>query len=110
MSSPHTISASWGLALAVLLPQITLIGFAGTHGSFGGPSEFVQLPGGYLLICTGVQSLDAENQIQVDSDSSGHGGVLPDVRVPLNEATVRAAFVEGRDVVLDVAIQMLRGE
>jgi len=108
---PGSKSSGEGIPLVLgRLPQITLIGFAGTHGSFGGPSEFVQLPGGYLLIYTGVQSLDAENQIQVDSDASGHGGVLPDVRVPLTEATVRAAFVEGRDVVLDVAIQMLRGE
>jgi len=108
---PGSKSSGEGIPLVLgRLPQTTLLGFAGTHGSFGGPSEFVQLPGGYLLIYTGMQSLDAQHQIQLDSDATGQGGVLPDVRVPLTEATVRAAFVEGRDVVLDLAIQMLRGE
>jgi carboxyl-terminal processing protease len=108
---PDTRSSGEGIPLALgRLPQATLIGFAGTHGSFGAPSEFVQLPGGYLLIYTGAQSLDEHDQIQVDSDASGRGGILPDVRVPVTEETVRAAVVEGRDVVLDVALHTLQGK
>ncbi len=108
---PSSKSSGEGIPLVLgRLPQTTLLGFAGTHGSFGGPSEFVQLPSGYLLIYTGVQSLDARHQIQVDSDARGEGGVLPDVRVPLTEETVRAAFVDGRDVVLDVALHTLQGK
>jgi carboxyl-terminal processing protease len=60
------------------------------------------------LISTGAQSLDASDQIQVDSDASGRGGVLPDMRVPVTEEIVRAALVEGPDVVLDMALQTLQ--
>jgi carboxyl-terminal processing protease len=108
---PGTRSSGEGIPLALgRLPQATLIGFAGTHGSFGAPSEFVQLPGGYLLIYTGAQSLNEKDQIQVDSDASGQGGILPNVRVPVTEETVRAAVVEGRDVELDVALHTLQGK
>jgi carboxyl-terminal processing protease len=102
-------SSGEGLPLVLgRLPQTTLIGFAGTHGSFGSPDKFVQLPGGYLFVYTGMQSLDAQRQIQVDSDASGQGGVTPHTRVALTEATVRAAFFEGRDVVLEAAKQILQ--
>jgi len=44
----------------------------------------------------------------VDSDASGLGGIVPDHRVPLDEAAFDAEYGEGRDVVLETAVGLLK--
>ncbi len=43
----------------------------------------------------------------MDGDASGRGGIVPDHRVPLDEAAFEAAYGQGRDVVLEAAVRWL---
>jgi len=105
----HTVSSGEGFPLlARALPRGHVVGWSGTHGSFGMAGASVRLPAGLELNYPNGRSLDASGRIQVDSNDRLEGGVLPDVRVPVTEATLYAQFVEGRDVALELAIQTLK--
>jgi carboxyl-terminal processing protease len=56
-----------------------------------------------------AQSLDVNFNIQIESDFTGNGGVTPDIRVPLDDATI-GALSAGRDVVLEQAEAALRAQ
>ena len=105
-----TLSSGEGIPLALGgLPGVGLFGWQGTQGSFGINQKSVLLPGGLKLVFPQAPSLDARGQIQVDGDASGVGGIAPDHRVPLDETAFDAAFGQGRDVVLEAAVQWLTG-
>ena len=84
-----------------------VVGFYGTHGSFGMSGAEVKMPAGLTVEYPGGQSLDANGVVQLDSDWRLEGGVNPDIRVPLTMDTVRAQFKDGRDVVLETAVRTL---
>ena len=90
------------------LPQGTIIGTHGTYGSFGLTGGHITLPEGYALNFPTGQSLDAEQNIQLDSNHTLQGGVQPDMRVPLTEESARAMYIEGRDIVLEFAVAFLQ--
>ena len=85
-------------------------GFAGTYGSFGMSGSSIKLPGDYLVAYANGASLDENGRIQIDSDSFLQGGVLPDTRVPITEETLKAIYVENRDVLLETAIEALQSD
>jgi carboxyl-terminal processing protease len=66
------------------------------------------MPGGLTVGYPNGQSLDANGRVQLDSDERMAGGIAPDVRVPLTMDTVKAQFKDGRDVVLEAAIEILK--
>jgi carboxyl-terminal processing protease len=105
------MSTAEGLPLVIQrLPQGRVMGIQGTHGSFAigdMTSDLYRLPEGLAFNFYAGASLDVNETIQVDANADGAGGVVPDVRVPLTEETVRAMYVEGRDVVLEMAIAAL---
>jgi carboxyl-terminal processing protease len=105
------ISTAEGLALVIQrLPQGHVMGIYGTHGSFAVgdmTSDLNRLPEGLALNFYAGASLDVNERIQIDASADGTGGVIPDIRVPLTEETVRAMYVEGKDVVLEMAIATL---
>lgn len=104
-----TISSGEGIPLAIQrLPQGTVIGTHGTYGSFGLTGGQIKLPSGYTLDFPTGQSLDAKQRIQLDSDHTLQGGILPDIRVPLTEENARASYIQGRDVVLEFAEKFLQ--
>lgn len=104
-----TFSAGEGIPLALRgLPGAAVFGWRGTQGSFGVGEKVVHLPDGLDFLFPQARSLDGRGQIQIDSDAAGRGGVLPDHRVPLDEAAFDAAFVHGRDVVLEAAQRWIR--
>ncbi len=104
-----TLSSGEGLPLVLKgLPNVTLVGWQGTYGSFAINQKEILLPDELRFIFPQAQSLDAAHRIQVDSDAGGRGGVAPDVRVTLDEAALDAAYRDGRDVVLEAALQLLR--
>ncbi|HEV7509429.1 MAG TPA: S41 family peptidase [Thermoanaerobaculia bacterium] len=104
-----TLSSGEGIPLALRgLPGVALFGWSATQGSFGINQKTVLFPGGLKLVFPQAPSLDAQGQIQVDSDASGLGGIPPDHRVPLDEAAFNAAYGEGKDVVLETAVQWLK--
>jgi carboxyl-terminal processing protease len=107
----QTASTAEGVPLVLQrLGRGQVVGLYGTNGSFamGTPGQdLYQLPEGIAFNFLAGRSLDAEGQIQVDTNADGVGGVEPDVRVPLTEETIHAMFVEGRDVVLETAVSTL---
>jgi carboxyl-terminal processing protease len=106
----YTLSSGEGFPLlARNLPQGLVVGLYGTYGSFGMCCGSIRLPGGFHLMYPPGQSQDESRRVQLDSDHSLQGGVLPDIRVPLTEETVYAMFVENEDVVLQRAIEALQG-
>jgi carboxyl-terminal processing protease len=108
---PYTKSTGEGFPLvARQLPQGTVVGIYGTHGSFGMCCAGIKLPGGYELHYPPGQSQDANGRAQLDGDQNLQGGVVPDVRVPLTRETVRAMFVEKEDVVLQYAVDALQSQ
>jgi carboxyl-terminal processing protease len=68
----------------------------------------VLMPGGLTVDYPNGQSLDANGHVQIDSNWELAGGIAPDVRVPLTMENVRAQFKDGRDVVLETAVRLLR--
>jgi carboxyl-terminal processing protease len=89
------------------LPNVTVVGINGTAGAGGVSESAVDLPGGYTLLFPKGQTLDEQFAIQIESDTSGSGGVTPDIRVPLDDAAVDA-LTAGHDIVLERAETALR--
>ena len=108
MVGPGGISSGEGPAMAIQkLPQGQVISFYASNGSFGMASGNYEMPCGFTVTYTNGQSLDINGVIQIDADASGNGGVIPDIRVPINEETVYQAFVEGKDVELNFVVETL---
>jgi carboxyl-terminal processing protease len=104
-----TLSSGEGLPMLLKgEPNVTIVGFEGTHGSFAINQKEVGLPEGLTFRFPQARSVGESGRIQVDSDATGRGGVAPDVRVPRDAATL-AALRSGRDVVLERALQILAG-
>ncbi len=108
-----TISASEGIPMALgKLDNCTVIGQHGTNGSFG-VSNFgtiYRLPEKQYIIFFEGRSLDENKEIQVDSDWTGKGGIEPDIRVPMTYENVRAQYKDGKDVILNAAVDYLSGK
>ncbi|MEK8126406.1 S41 family peptidase [Paenibacillus filicis] len=106
----RTASSGEGLPLlAKGWSNAHVVGFTGTNGSFGvvtSPIE-IEMPEGYLLQFPDGRSLDANQQIQGDSDDRGEGGSMPDLNIPFNQQTFEAKYIRGEDVELNVAVQAL---
>lgn len=87
------------------LPQTTVYGYYSTMGIYGevGRGQY-NLPGDYFFqIPTGL-STDMDGNIIIEGP-----GVVPDVRVPLDEDTAYRQYIEGEDVLLNAAIEGLGG-
>jgi len=105
MTGPCTVSSGEGVAMAIQrLPKGRVVGSYGTYGSFGISGGFVEMPEGLVVVFPPGRSLDESFRIQLDSDAELSGGVSPDLRVPLNDYTVRRRFVDGVDVELEASI------
>jgi len=106
----RTTSSGEGLPLALKgMPNVTLVGRTGTNGSFGmatSPIE-IQMPEGYSVHLPDGRSLDANETIQGDSDSTGQGGIAPDLRIPFNEEAFEKKYLKGLDFELDFVIDAL---
>lgn len=92
------------------LPNVTIVGFTSTAGSFGivtSPITF-EMPEGYFVEFPDGRSLNAKQVIQGDADYTGQGGAVPDIKIPLNEDTFKAMYVEGQDVELNYALAALQ--
>ncbi|MHA6531384.1 S41 family peptidase [Paenibacillus sp. BAC0078] len=106
----RTKSSGEGLPILLKgLPNVKIVGFTASNGSFGvitSPIQ-VEMPEGYHLIFPDGRSLNQDKVIQGDSDYSGHGGETPDIKVPLNELTFKEMYIQGQDVELNYAIEAL---
>jgi carboxyl-terminal processing protease len=106
-----TLSAGEAIPLLLKgLPRVAVIGFHGTHGSFGIGLKSIRLPGGLEVVFPHAQSLDGAGAVEVDGDARGRGGVEPDHRLPLTEEVADRWLGRGEDVALEQAVRFVRGE
>jgi carboxyl-terminal processing protease len=107
MVSPYTISSGEGVPMVFAKSGTgAIISYYGTDGAFGMNSPQAILPLDQVLFFPDGASLDQNGVIQVDSNASLAGGVLPQIRVPVNEDTV-ARSMAGEDVQLTYALAWL---
>ncbi|OKP92726.1 S41 family peptidase [Paenibacillus sp. P32E] len=109
----NTASSGEGLPLFLKgMPNVKIIGFTPTNGSFGVVSAPIEMkmPGGYVVQFPDGRSLNQDQKIQGDSDEHGQGGATPDITVPMNEQTFKMKFIEGQDVELNYAYQELMNQ
>lgn len=107
--SPYTMSSGEGPPMVFKKSgsdRQRIISWYGTNGAFGSNSLQAIMPLGMYLFFPDGASLDENESIQVDSDASLSGGVLPDIRVPITKDTV-ARSMAGEDVQLTYALQWL---
>jgi len=83
-----------------------VMGFYGTHGSFGLIPWPIAMPEDISFEFPIGRSLDERGTIQIDSDVSGKGGVQPEIRIPRTWQNI-AAYASGKDVELEFAKQWL---
>ncbi len=102
--SPACASACEDVAYVLgQLEQTRVFGYYASNGIFGEVARGQYLlPGGYSLQAPTGLTRDMEGNIIIEGS-----GVVPDVRVPLNEDTVKAQYVDSADVVLDYAIEVM---
>ena len=107
----QTASSGEGLPLVLKgLPNVKIIGFTATNGSFGmvtSPIE-IKMPEGFTISLPDGRSLNKDKVIQVDSDHTGQGGIAPDIKIQLDEETFREKYINGQDVELNYAIETLK--
>jgi carboxyl-terminal processing protease len=103
------VSSGEGLALGIRnLPNGDTLGFYGTNGSFGMTGGEALMPGELAVKWPVGQSLDENQEIQIDS-RGGIGGIAPTIRIPMTRE--RALMVaQGVDVELAEALTILRRE
>ena len=108
--------------------RAAVTGFEGTLGSFGMDGGTVVLPGDTTFAVPYGRSLDASGTIQIDSDWTGAGGILPTARLARNRTNMlrfvaarlatalsdpstgaSGRFDEDDDVELDWALSVLDG-
>lgn len=106
-----TTSSGEGLPLALKgLPNVKIVGFTSTNGSFGVVSSpiVIKMPEGYILHIPDGRSLNKDKVIQLDCDSTGRGGVDPDIKIPLNEENFHKKYITGQDIEMDYAAEALK--
>jgi carboxyl-terminal processing protease len=106
--SNNTKSTGEGFPLIMQsLNRGPVLGFYGTAASFGQKQGTVIMPEGYSIGYPNGAALDADGNILLDSDYTLNGGVHPDITVPINMDTLKALYVDGKDVLLEEAIAVL---
>lgn len=109
--SPRNISTGEGIPMTLQkLPNCKVIGFHGTNGSFGMVEYKIYIalaPEELYLRYPYGQSLDKDFKIQLEGDSTMAGGVIPDLRVPLNDTIIDQLYTDSIDVELNYAIKKL---
>ncbi|GGG72662.1 S41 family peptidase [Paenibacillus radicis (ex Gao et al. 2016)] len=106
----RTASSGEGLPLVLKgMPNVTIVGFTGTNGSFGIMTSpiIVKMPDGYTVESADGRALNEKGVIQGDGDYTGRGGAVPDVIIPLNEDTFTAKYMDGQDVEMEYAIDAM---
>lgn len=106
---PNCISTGEGIPMMIQrLPNGRVISFWGTNGSFGiVPNVVFMTDSLQYILFPYSRSLDADQVIQLDSDSTLTGGIQPDIKIPLTVERVIEVWGEGKDVELEYAISIL---
>jgi len=110
--SPRNISSGEGIPMMLQrLPLCKVLSFYGTNGSFAMVERLHYLfppPGDlYVRYPYGV-SMNQHFTIQLDSDSTMTGGVIPDIRVPMNDTVLDQLYIDSLDVEVLYAVKMMK--
>ena len=108
---PNCISTGEGYAMMFQrLENAKVISHWGTNGAFGMVSyDPILMPCGIQIDYPQGRSLNENQIIQLDSDSNLVGGVMPDIRVPLDVDAIKRQWEQSVDVQLEYAINTLLG-
>lgn len=87
------------------MPDVTVIGFTETNGSAQGVGG-VQFDNDTMLSFSGSLLLDENGDVSVDSGADYESGNEIDVRVPFDEEALKAIFVEGKDYLVEKALEL----
>jgi len=111
MVNPRSISSGEGVPMMLQkLKRAKVVSFYGSNGSFGLCSlEYYLFPSPDDLKVSfefGL-SVDQQMKVQLDSDSTMTGGVIPDIRIPINDTVIDQLYLDGIDVELNYAVKVL---
>ena len=106
---PNCISTGEGFAMMFQrLDNAKIISHWGTNGAFGMVDyDPIIMPGDLQIIFPQGMSLNENHIIQLDSDSTLVGGVMPDIIVPNNVENIKKQWQQGIDVQMQYAISTL---
>jgi carboxyl-terminal processing protease len=108
---PRAISSAEGIPMMLKkLPLCKILSFYGSNGSFALVERAHYLfPSSdlYLRYPYGV-SMDQNFSVQDDSDSTMTGGVIPDIRVPMNDTVIDQLYIDSLDVEVLYALKMMK--
>ncbi len=106
----NSISTAEGLPMVVKrLPNGHVMGQYGTAGSFAVDlPKIFRLPEDVVFGFSPGRSLDENMNIQIDSDSTGSGGVHPDIRIPVTYDLAYQQYLKNTDVLLQEAVRYIR--
>lgn len=90
------------------LPNVTLVGTSGTDGSWALPGGKITMPQGYVVSYPIGRMLDESGSVRVTARADRESPVKPDIRIPLTLEACRAFYLDGRDVVLDRALEEIK--
>lgn len=90
--------------------NIHIIGISNTRGAMGVPGGDVRMPNGITVSYPVARSLDKDGNIQIEGNAQGEGGIIPTVKIPINAENIQKIFVDGKDIVLEKAIECLKGD
>lgn len=111
MVNPRSISRGEGVPMMLQkLKRAKVVSFYGSNGSFGLCSiEYPIFPPTDDLKVSFEfgQSVDWQMKVQLDSDSTMTGGVIPDIRVPLNDTVIDQLYLDNIDVEINYAVKVL---
>ncbi|MBN1198134.1 MAG: T9SS type A sorting domain-containing protein [Bacteroidales bacterium] len=111
MVNPRNISSGEGVPMMLQkLKRAKVVSFYGSNGSFGLCSLEYNLfppPDGLKVSFEFGQSVDRQMKVQIDSDSTMTGGVIPNIRVPLNDTVIDQLYLDSIDVELNYAVKVL---
>lgn len=114
MVGPRGISSGEGIPMVLQrIPNNKVVSFYGSNGSFGMMEYwskhylFSNLSEDLYYRYPAGRSQDKDMRIQLDSDSTMHGGVIPDIRVPINDTVIDQLFIDSVDVELRYSIGQL---
>lgn len=108
-------TGSSGEGMPIILkgsPNIKIVGFTSTNGSFGvitSPIKF-KMPDGYIIQVPDGRSLNKDKVIQGDSNYTWQGGSNPDIKIPLTQETFKEKYMNRQDVELNYAIAALNSK
>lgn len=112
MVGPRNISSGEGPAMMLQkLPNCKVVSFYGSCASFAMVDRlhyFFPPPDGLFLRYPYGVSWDENYIIQLDSDSTMTGGVIPDIRVPVNDTVINQLYIDSLDVELNYTIKILQ--